>query len=192
MTVALNVDAVRAGDRGTFGELYRQHARMLYGYLLSQLRDHGLAEDLTNETFVRAIRGAHRLRDSTAEIRPWLITIARNLHLDHAKSARSRLEVTCEHQPDLERAPDPAALSIQSAERAELWAALAELSADQRRCLTLRFLCGCTVAETASIMGRDAGAVRALQYRGARKLAEIIRARPRSMLSAGPATRGRH
>lgn len=181
MTVVASdlVPALRAGDPDAFAEIYRSHAGALYRYLLAQLRDHGTAEDLTNETFVRTLRSAHTLRESTEELRPWLFRIARNLLFDHVGSARNRREVVVDRPDEDHRSwgPDPLSTVIQEAERTRLVASLNELSEDQRQCLMLRFLGDATIAETAAVMGRKTGAIRVLQYRAIRRLAEIIEGR---------------
>ncbi|SNR84261.1 RNA polymerase sigma-70 factor, ECF subfamily [Haloechinothrix alba] len=170
--------ALRARAPDAIADIYRSHRESVYNFLRSHLRDHTTAEDLTSETFLRAIRGARQLRDGTDYLGPWLIRIARNLLFDHVKSARSRFETVSEPtdvdvRPDL----DPVQVTIHKTERESLLAALDELNPDQCSCLALRFLHDHTVSETAAAMDRTSAAVRSLQYRASRNLAEIIAAR---------------
>ncbi|MGH3466753.1 MAG: RNA polymerase sigma factor [Thermocrispum sp.] len=173
------VSALRAGERDAFAHLYSHYSGYLHQYLLSQLRDPVTAEDLTSETFLRALRGARLLSADTVEIRPWLTRIARNLVYDHVKSARHRLEVVVDKPvEDGRSAPDPSYLVLRRRERQWLISGIAQLTGDQQRCVSLRFFGEHTVAETATAMGRDPGAVRALQHRAVRKLASILTGQP--------------
>jgi RNA polymerase sigma-70 factor (ECF subfamily) len=155
--------------------MYRRHRDDILRYLLGWLRDHSTAEDLTSETFLRAIHAAPRLRDDTEELLPWLRTIARNLVRDHAKSAYRRREFSTAVLPEESGvARDPCQHVVAACEARLLLAAMRELNEDQRRCLVLRFNDDCTVQQTAKLMARDTGAVKALQYRAVRKLKEIL------------------
>lgn len=106
----------------------------------------------------------------------WLVTIARNLVADHYKSGRVRLEVTTAETDDpVTRQEDgPEQVVLASMTHGIVRTALRELSDDQRECIVLRFLHGLSVAETAVAMGRNSGAVKALQYRAVRALARAL------------------
>lgn len=169
------VSALRERDTEAFAGVYRTHAPGLFRYLVKQLRDRTAAEDLTSETFVRALRGSLTLRESTEDIRPWLVRIARNVLIDHWRAARTRQEiVTVVPESDQYVLPDPAATLIEESERRRVLACLDQLSEEQGECLRLRFLHEYSVAETATVMARQPGAVRALQYRALRRLAELM------------------
>ena len=75
-----------------FAELYREHAAHVNRFCLSQVGDAGAAEDLTHETFLRAL-GVEEARRPSGDLRPWLIRIARNGCIDHHRrgSRLSRL-----------------------------------------------------------------------------------------------------
>lgn len=169
------VSALRHRDAEAFAGVYRTHAPELFRYLVKQLRDRSTAEDLTSETFVRALRGSVTLRESTEDIRPWLVRIARNVLMDHWRSARTRHEVlTVVPDSGRQSLPDPATTIVEESERRRVLAFLERLGEEQRECLRLRFLHERSVAETATLMGRRPEAVRALQYRAVRKLAELM------------------
>ena len=69
-------------------EIYQAHARTVYKFLLSQCHDADLAEELTQETFFRAVRSAGQFREGS-DLRAWLYTIARNVFLDQARRKRN-------------------------------------------------------------------------------------------------------
>src|SRR5690606_2206251 len=84
----------KTGDAEAFGTLYDRYLDLVYRYVYFRVGSHPLAEDLTSETFLRALR---RIADFTWQGRDfgaWLVTIARNLVADHFKSGRYRLEVS--------------------------------------------------------------------------------------------------
>lgn len=185
------IPAVRAGERWAFAAVYRRHHAELYRYLFAYLRDHGTAEDLASETFVRALGGAHRLSDTTELLRPWLFRIAQNLLRDHVRSARHRREVTVAQGVDgRDHIPEPHHDVVRAMNRRVILSGLRELSTDQRECLFRRFLLGHSIAETAHSMNRTPQAVRALQFRASRRLAEVLHSRYRGELFPEFARRG--
>jgi RNA polymerase sigma-70 factor (ECF subfamily) len=73
-----------------------------------------------------------------------------------------------------EQAPSTEAAVLRTLDSERLMAAIAELGDEQRECIMLRFLHGMSVSETAAIMGKNDGAIKALQHRAVRKLAELV------------------
>ncbi|HEV7931003.1 MAG TPA: sigma-70 family RNA polymerase sigma factor [Actinomadura sp.] len=165
----------RDGETEAFGALYDHYAGQIYRYVYVRVRIHALAEDLTSDTFVRALR---RIGDFTwqgKDFGAWLVTIARNLVADHFKSSRQRLEICTPEPPDLgwhEDGPEGAILDSMTSRM--LGAAIRGLGPEQRECVVLRFLYGMSIAETAAIMRKKSGAVKALQYRAMRSLARML------------------
>lgn len=172
------VRAAQEGDADAFGRLYDRYVDMVFRFVLFKVGDRALAEDVTSETFLRALRRISSVSDQGRDVGAWFITIARNLVLDHVKSSRSRLEVTTADIGDAVAgagAPGgPEHEVVTAATNAELMRCVAKLAADQQECIVLRFLQGLSVAETAAIMGRNEGAVKALQHRAVRRLAQLL------------------
>lgn len=169
------VEACQAGDVGAFGELYERYHDVVYRYVLFRMGDRAFAEDVTQETFVRALRRISSVSYQGRDIGAWFVTIARNLIFDYVKSSRYRLEQTTsemvEHSPST-GGPEQQVLDM--ATNDELLASVAKLNADQRECIQYRFLRGLSVAETAELMDRNEGAVKALQHRAVRRLAQLL------------------
>jgi RNA polymerase sigma-70 factor (ECF subfamily) len=169
------VRRAQGGDAEGFGQLYDRYVDVVYRFLYARVGDRATAEDFTSETFVRALRRIDSLSFQGRDVGAWLVTIARNIVLDHVKSSRVRLEVPTADMRDADRATDgPEEAVLQRLTNAALFAAIAQLSADQRECLVLRFLQGLSVAETAAAMGKKDGAVKALQHRAVRRLATLV------------------
>jgi RNA polymerase sigma-70 factor, ECF subfamily len=143
--------------------------------VLFRVGDRELAEDVTSETFLRALRRITSVTYQGRDVGAWFVTIARNLVLDHVKSSRFRLEVTTAEIDDpgrVEAGPEQEVLS--NLTRSVLLDCVRQLGNDQRECIVLRFLQGLSVAETAVIMARNEGAVKALQHRAVRRLAQLL------------------
>jgi len=169
------VHRAQAGDAEAFGELYDNYVTMVHRYVYHRVGDRATAEDVTSETFVRALRRIDSLSYQGRDVGAWLVTIARNLLLDHVKSSRYRLEVPTADMRDADRATaGPEEAVLQRLAGAELMAGVARLSAEQQECLQLRFVQGLSVAETAAAMGKRDGAVKALQHRAVRRLATLL------------------
>ena len=90
------VDLARGGDSEAFGQLYDHYQGSVYRFVYYRTRSQTLAEDLTSETFLRALRNMSGFRWQGKDFGAWLMTIARNLCTDHFKAGRTRLEQTTE------------------------------------------------------------------------------------------------
>ncbi|MFB9726587.1 sigma factor, partial [Haloechinothrix salitolerans] len=86
------VDRAAAGDRRAFATLYEIHVSDVFRYVLARTGNHHRAEDITSETFVRALSKMTSLTHRRSSFRAWLITIARNIVFDESRCARNRLE----------------------------------------------------------------------------------------------------
>ncbi|MBB4962763.1 RNA polymerase sigma-70 factor (ECF subfamily) [Saccharothrix violaceirubra] len=169
------VRAAQKGDTDAFGVLYDRYVDIVYRYVLFRVGDRTLAEDVTSETFLRALRGIGSISYQGRDVGAWFVTIARNIVFDHVKSSRYRLEVTTAELADNREVADgPEQEVLTDAANAELHRCVAQLGADQRECITLRFIQGLSVAETAARMGRNEGAIKALQHRAVRRLARML------------------
>jgi RNA polymerase sigma-70 factor (ECF subfamily) len=169
------VELARKGDADAFGMLYDHYQGSVYRFLFYRTRSGTLAEDLTSETFFRALRNMQNFRWQGKDFGAWLMTIARNLATDHFKAGRTRLEMATEDMgvhDDATEGPENAVLASLTNE--VLLKALTELPSEQKDCLVMRFLQGMSIAETASVLGRSEGAVKQLQLRGVRNLAKLM------------------
>ncbi|WP_298176637.1 sigma-70 family RNA polymerase sigma factor [Saccharomonospora sp.] len=175
------VHAAQHGDTTAFATLYHRHVDNVFRYVLLRVGDRHLAEDVTSETFLRALRRITSISYQGRDVGAWFTTIARNLVLDHVKSSRFRLEIVTDEVSDpgardtrANSAPGPEQEVISRTTSDELLRCIADLGDDQRECIILRFIQGHSVAETAAIMQRNEGAVKALQHRAVRRLAKLL------------------
>jgi RNA polymerase sigma-70 factor (ECF subfamily) len=169
------VELARGGDTEAFGLLYDHYQPSVYRFLYYRTRSVALAEDLTSETFFRALRNMNSFRWQGRDLGAWLMTIARNLTTDHYKAGRTRLELTTEDMTLHDDATDgPEDAVLEGITHEILLEALTELPTEQRECIIMRFLQGMSIAETALALERSEGAIKQLQLRGVRNLAKLM------------------
>ena len=169
------VGLAQAGDGEAFGQLYDRYVDTVFRFIYFRVNDRALAEDFTSETFLRALRRIGTISYQGRDIGAWFITIARNIVLDHLKSARHRLETTTADTIEgREQAQSTEAAVLDTLQSERLMEAVQQLGDEQRECVMLRFVHGMSVSETAQIMGKNDGAIKALQHRAVRKLADLV------------------
>ncbi|TVT10869.1 sigma-70 family RNA polymerase sigma factor [Amycolatopsis bartoniae] len=178
------VHSAQKGDSTAFGTLYDRYVDVVYRYVYFRLGDRELAEDITSETFLRALRRITSVSYQGRDVGAWFITIARNIVFDHVKSSRFKLEVVTDEVSETGAAPfvgqstaegsGPEQQALAAATREALLKCIADLGDDQRECIVLRFIQGLSLTETAQIMKRNEGAIKALQHRAVRKLAQSL------------------
>lgn len=167
------VAAAQGGDREAFGQLYERYVDVVFRFVLYRTGDRALAEDLTSDTFLRALRRIDSVRYQGREVGAWFVTIARNLVLDHVKCSRTRMEVATAELFDTDDSPEPDREVIDAATARVVRECVARLNPVQRECVTLRHIQGMSVAEIAAAVGCSKGAAKARTHRGLVELAQM-------------------
>jgi RNA polymerase sigma-70 factor (ECF subfamily) len=171
------VDRAREGDAEAFAAIYDRYVDKVYRFIYFKVaHDQALAEDLTSDTFIRALRRIREFSWQGRDIGAWLITIARNLIFDHYKSGRVRLEAVG-IDPSFEATDDvvdPENEALQNVTRAELRVAISQLNPDQAEVIELRFLQDLSVSETAAALDKTEGAIKAMQFRAIKSLYRFV------------------
>lgn len=162
------VERAQQGDREAFGRLYDQYVDVVFRFVLLRTGHRQVAEDLTSETFLKALRRIDSVSYQGRDVGAWFVTIARNLILDNAKSSRSRLEISTADMTDVGMATGRGTdvEVIQRAAAAVLLEALGQLNEIQREAVVLRYLHGLSVEETAAAVGCTGKALKARTHRG--------------------------
>lgn len=171
------VARARGGDRPAFAALYRMYLPMVYKFLYYRMNSNkAMAEDMTAEVFLRALRKVEDFTWTGADFGAWLLRIARNLVLDNAKSSRARLEVLNDQMPEdsAGEARDTEDAVIENITNEGVYRAITQLSPDQRDVITMRFIQGMDVTAVARIMGKKEGTIRTLQFRGLKSLQRLL------------------
>ena len=140
--------------RAQVDELFARYGESVFRFLRRFLRDGPAAEDLTQEAFLRALRGPYRAH---GEERGFIFQVARNLARDHLRS-RAR-------QPEMAPLEDRTAVTADRTLAMAVDAALATLSADDREIFLLKEVAGLSYAEIAAACGLTPDAVRSRLHR---------------------------
>jgi RNA polymerase sigma-70 factor (ECF subfamily) len=165
-------------NRQAFGKLYLRYVDPIYRYCLRRLRTKEAAEDATSQVFTKALAALPAYREDASSFRSWLFAIAHNVVADayRARHLDASLDVAAGVVDD---GPTPEETALSTEQQGSVTALLAELVPDQRRVLELRFA-GLTSAEIARVLGRNEGAVRAVQFRAVARLRTLLHAVPGS------------
>ena len=166
----------RDGDRRAFDELARRTGRLVYATLVVETGRPDRAEELTQETFLVALRHVRRLADPAA-FRPWLLSIAHTVLVDDARR-RGRRKRGVPPTGDVDTVAGGES-PLQSAERREqadrALAVLRSLPEAYRASLALRYLAGADHDEIGRQLGLTNGSLRGLLHRGLTMLRERLK-----------------
>jgi len=165
----------RLGDGAAWTELVREHQQAVFRLAYLLLGDSDEADDVAQETFIRAFRSLDRF-DVERPPRPWLLRIASNLALNRRRAAGRYLSAL---QRLLWAGPEPAGVrmpeeSLPAGEADTLWRALRRLSATDQQVIYLRYFLELSVAETAEAMETAPGTVKSRLNRALNRLREVI------------------
>ncbi len=160
------VDAARSGDAEAFGLLVRRHQKRIYRLAVHLLRDAAEAEDVTQDTFVRAYGALDRF-DGRSEPFTWMYRIAVNLSLNAIRSRKKTRRSTTPDDPRIEgllverrgSLSNPSVLSADRELAKALCEGIDELSETLRTTLVLVGVDGLSHAETAEVLGCPEGTV---------------------------------
>lgn len=149
--------------------LYDEHAAALWRYAVRLTGDTARAEDVVQETLLRAWRHPEVTEDSERSARAWLFTVARNLIIDERRSARFRSE---SGTPDVERAADRAGPDeVETAlDRMLLGEAIGQLSEEHRAVIRRSYYQGWNTAQIAADLQIAEGTVKSRLHYGVRAL----------------------
>jgi RNA polymerase sigma-70 factor, ECF subfamily len=149
--------------------LYDEHAAALWRYAVRLTGDTARAEDVVQETLLRAWRHPEVTDETERSARAWLFTVARNLIIDERRSARFRSE---SGTPDMEQAADRAGPDeVESAlDRLLLTEALSQLSDEHRAVIRRAYYQGWTTAQIADDLQVAEGTVKSRLHYGVRAL----------------------
>lgn len=155
-----------AGDTACYGELIGRYKDALYWHAYRLVRDEDDAEDITQETFIKAYDKLHTF-DTTKRLSTWLFRIATNTALDHLRRTKHQTPLTAELTAHI---ASSAAGPHVSAEHAELYQAVARLNPRYQAVVSMHYWEGLKIEEIASIMNAPAGSVKGWLHRAKQDL----------------------
>jgi RNA polymerase sigma-70 factor (ECF subfamily) len=157
-------------DPAKFDALYERHFERVYAFVASRMRDRTTAEDVTSEVFHKALASLPRYEWRGVPFAAWLLRIAANSIIDHAKRAAREF-------PAPDDPPEPSVpLDLQRSEmraieyRAQLFRLVGRLPEVQKQVVLERFVEQRSIREIAQRLGKTEGAVKQLQLRAVQNL----------------------
>jgi RNA polymerase sigma-70 factor (ECF subfamily) len=155
-------------DEELMRALYREHAGPLLGFVMHLVGgDRQRAEDVVQETLVRAWRHADQLQTATGSVRPWLVTVARRIVIDGHRRSMARPPETDAAPLELLPAEDELDRALQMMAITD---ALGALTRAHREVIVETYLRGRSVAEAAAELGIPQGTVKSRVYYALRSL----------------------
>ncbi len=153
-------------DESRLAALYDAHAPSVWRYVVHLTGDPAGADDIVQETLLRAWRSPRILAQEPASTRSWMFTVARNLVIDEVRSARRRHEIGVPEMPD--RGVDDGTEALFESFLVE--EALAGLDLEHRAVIVHAYYGGCSIAEVARRLGIPEGTVKSRLHYGLRAL----------------------
>ena len=160
----------QAGCRTSFERLVEQFESRIFNFLLRLTGNRHDAEDLTQDTFVKAYRNIHRYQPAYA-FAAWLFTIAKRTAFSHFRAAKPMEEIRDDVQTDSQ---DPSTVLEQQDDGRSLWELAKKLKPKQHEALWLRYGEGFSIAEAAQIMKTNQIHVKVLLHRARTSLANRL------------------
>jgi RNA polymerase sigma-70 factor (ECF subfamily) len=169
------VSRAQNGNKEAFALIYQEYVQPIYRYMYARAGNHSeVAEDLTQEVFLKALDKIGQYHYSGKPFVSWLFKIAHNLVIDHYRKIKKSRSIPF---TDTEvEAADEGVVEVveQSMKISEVMQAIEKLPAQQREVIFFRFISDLSIAETAVTMGKTEGTVKKLQHIALRKLRKAI------------------
>lgn len=175
------VASAKSGSKSAFGELYDTYFAPIYRYVLFKIRHKESAEDITQDTFLRAFNSLSRFEERGVPFRAWLYQIAGNACIDWYKKKR---DITLSDDlatqidfdlPDESEYSNANSLALTRERAGAIITALDKLDESEREVIELRYMEGMSYAEIAKITERSEEALRASAYRSKKVLRKILK-----------------
>lgn len=165
---------IARGDERAFLEIYDRHASRVHGLTLRILGDPMLAEEATQDTFLKLWSRAREYLPERGAFLPWLLTIARRVALDRLRLETRRPSLSASTDPDAlwQNIPNLNSLTDEARWR-ELYFAVQNLPPDQRAVIELAYYQGMSQSEIAEVLGLPLGTVKTRLRAAMQNLREI-------------------
>jgi RNA polymerase sigma-70 factor (ECF subfamily) len=156
-------------DPVSFGELYDRYAGRIYRFVRARIRDDGLAEDVTAEVFLNALRHIEGYQDQGRPFSCWLYRIAVNAVASHYRNQRSSVSLD-ERLGLVSPLLDPLDEVVDRERLRTIWQAVDGLPVQQRAAMILKFSEDMTMEEIGAVLGKSSAAAKLLIYRAMQRL----------------------
>ena len=160
------------GDRGAYGKLYKIYVDPIYRYIYFRIgEDEETAQDLTQETFMKAWENMNRFKTQKGTFKAWVYTIARNITIDYFRVNNKSIRITesfIDEKQDLEKE------IILKDEVNGMFTAIKKLPTNQKEILILSYVNELSNREISKILNKNSDTLRSLKYRALKNLKKEI------------------
>jgi RNA polymerase sigma-70 factor (ECF subfamily) len=167
------LDGLRALDMQAITRVHDRYYPEVFRFARYRLDDEVAAQDIAGEVFVRLLEAVHAGRGPQTNLRGWLFSTTHNMINDHYRRVYRRPTGEISELLRAEDA-DPVQTIERMDEQQKLHAALSRLTGEQQQVITLRFGGSYSLEETALLMGKNANAIKALQFRALAALRRLL------------------
>ncbi len=179
------VERLRAGEPAAFREMVERYQRDVYALAYDLCGNHHDAEDLSQETFIKAFRAIGSFR-AEAQLGSWLYRIAMNAHIDHKRKKPVQLVSIDAHADEGDAAAGERMLELAASDarpdksasasrfQSDVEGALGALSAQERSVFVLRHYHDMKIGEISESLSIAEGTVKSLLFRSMRKLRDRL------------------
>lgn len=172
------LEQARKGNRQALNQLVSSHWQLLYRFIFYKVRHKEEAEELTQETLLKAVVYLPKFEDRGIPFRSFVMRIAANLVTDHwRKKARGGDALPLAEAVMLSNEAGPDELAILEERRAIVHQAIETLPEEQKKVIQLRLLEGKSIKEAADLMKKTEGALKMLQQRAMQNIRKRIEGR---------------
>jgi len=173
----MNASSDTAGStREVFASCYEEYMPRVYRYIHYRVSDIPLAEDLTSAVFVKALNGFKRYRADRASFFTWLMTIARNIVIDHYREQSRRKNVPLEEAKEIaDGAETPEQEAVHQEELRRLRHCVAGLSPQEQEIISCKFGAEMNNRQIAGLINLSDSNVGTMLFRAVRKLRDCFR-----------------
>jgi RNA polymerase sigma-70 factor, ECF subfamily len=160
------------GDQEMFGQLYDAYIERIYRYIYFRVADEELAEDITSQVFLKVWEKLGTYQVGQSPFMAWLYRIAHNAVIDYYRTKKVSIPLDEANPVEISHADETDERLDLQVKSQQLREALHGLTQEQQQVLVLKFVSGLSTSEIAEQLGKQQGAVRALQMRGLQALAK--------------------
>lgn len=181
------IESVLRGNRDAYASIIDEYQSMVFRYTWQIVKNQDIAEDLTQETFIKAYEKLHQYRTDAA-FKGWLLRIARNNAMNYFRKNKTQ-DVSLDEDNGLQeylpetksKSPDKAAIDSEKEEI--LNRAISQLSKEKREIILLHYYEEMSLAEIAELMDKKTGAIKTAIHRIRLEIREIIESMTRESLT---------
>ena len=173
------ISLVETSDADAFATLYDRHSRAAFSLAYRMMGERQAAEDLAQDAFLKAWRGAGSYRAERGSVRTWILSIVHNRGIDQLRShaSRRRTQDKMEAITPLSQPSEAFAETWRNSQRDQVREAMGTLPSEQLKILELAYFSGYTHVEISELLGLPLGTVKGRMRLGLKKIRDFFESR---------------